>query len=88
MGVAALKLACVVNKSGRGRKIFRARFARELLSTLLDEILDTPLEKPLFLAQVKVKGESSSPVQWSCPLIQSSDYRQPLFLPTQYEVVR
>ena len=43
MGVAALKLACVVNKSGRGRKIFRARFARGLFSTLLDEILDTPL---------------------------------------------
>ena len=43
MGVAALKLAGVVNKSGRGRKNFRARFARGLLSTLLDEILDTPL---------------------------------------------
>ena len=42
MGVAALKLAGVVNKNGRGRKIFRARFARGLFSTLL-EILDTPL---------------------------------------------
>ena len=45
MSVAALKLAGVVNKSGRGRKIFRARFARRLFSTLLDEILDTPLIK-------------------------------------------
>ena len=43
MGVVAFKLAGVVNKSGRGRKIFRARFARRLFSTLLDEILDTPL---------------------------------------------
>ena len=43
MGVAALKLAGVVNKRGRGRKNFRARFARGLFSTLLDEILDTSL---------------------------------------------
>ena len=44
MGVAALKLAGVVNKNRRGRKNFRARFARGMFSTLLDEILDTPLE--------------------------------------------
>ena len=43
MGVVALKLVGVVNKSGRGRKIFRAHFTRRLFSTLLDEILDTPL---------------------------------------------
>ena len=43
MGVAALKLAGVVNKSGRGHKVFHARFARGLFSTLLDKILDTPL---------------------------------------------
>ena len=44
MGVAALKLAGVVNKkNGRGRKIFHARFARGLFSTFLNEILDTPL---------------------------------------------
>ena len=49
MGVAALKLPGVVNKSGRDRKIFPARLARGLFSTLLDEILDTPLKRVLSL---------------------------------------
>ena len=34
---------CVVNKSGRDHKVFRTCFARGLFSTLLHEILDTPL---------------------------------------------
>ena len=42
MGVVALKLPGVVNKSGRVHTIFRVHFARGLFSTLLDEILDTP----------------------------------------------
>ena len=36
----------VVGKSGRVRKIFRARFARTLSSTLLCYFLDTPLHLP------------------------------------------
>ena len=52
MGMAALKLAGVINKSGHGRKIFCAHFARGLLSTLLDKILDMPLTTTVMLRRL------------------------------------
>ena len=60
MGVAALKLAGVVNKVGVAVKFFRARFARGLFSTLLDEILDTPLYALCFSLFAVARSSKSS----------------------------